>query len=174
MLNQHNTLICLALMAISHNGVLYNKDQIIALNENDKLFLEKAGYVREATAEEIALANAQQNQQSAEQNPSLPTVAPEDAVTTVSASTETATEPAPAVQDVTDSQATDDVNTDEQGKKYSKLNKAQLVEELTTRAIEHDATAKNADLIDLLVTDDSNKASQPSEPAITPESKEQQ
>lgn len=43
-------------------------------------------------------------------------------------------------------------------KPYNKMTKAELVAELTKRELDHDATAKNADLIALLEADDQAKA----------------
>ncbi|MDO4450817.1 MAG: hypothetical protein Q4B79_07675 [Moraxella sp.] len=53
---------CLVLAQIRHNGKNYQVGDVVCLSANDKLFLEKAKYVRAATPDEIAQYEQKQEQ----------------------------------------------------------------------------------------------------------------
>lgn len=153
------TVACIALSAIRHDGKDYQQGELIALNSNDKLFLEKAGYVRTATDNEIAQANAQADLAKAENTATpmveeLPTNKPQLVDQTVThpeqpteQPVEQATEPATLEAQPVDLPVATAVD-------YSKLKKAELNAELDKRGIAHDSDLTNAQLAALLVAND--------------------
>lgn len=152
------TVACIALSAIRHDGKDYHQGELITLNSNDKLFLEKAGYVRTATDNEIAQAKAQQadlaENMVAPVAENLPTDKPQLADQTVThpeQPTEQSFTPATLEAQPVDLPVATVVD-------YSKLTKAELNAELDKRGITHDAAAKNADLEALLTADDMAKS----------------
>lgn len=152
------TVACIALSAIRHDGKDYHQGELITLNSNDKLFLEKAGYVRTATDNEIAQAKAQQSDLAenmvAPVAENLPTDKPQLADQTVThpeQPTEQSFTPATLEAQPVDLPVATVVD-------YSKLTKAELNAELDKRGITHDAAAKNADLEALLTADDMAKS----------------
>lgn len=152
------TVVCIALSAIRHDGKDYRQGELITLNSNDKLFLEKAGYVRTATDNEIAQAKAQQSDLAenmvAPVAENLPTDKPQLADQTVThpeQPTEQSFTPATLEAQPVDLPVATVVD-------YSKLTKAELNAELDKRGITHDAAAKNADLEALLTADDMAKS----------------
>lgn len=151
------TVACIALSAIRHDGKDYHQGELITLNSNDKLFLEKAGYVRTATDNEIAQAKAQQSDLAenmvAPVAENLPTDKPQLADQTVThpeQPTEQSFTPATLEAQPVDLPVATVVD-------YSKLTKAELNAELDKRGITHDAAAKNADLEALLTANDMAK-----------------
>ena len=152
------TVACIALSSIRHDGKDYHQGELITLNSNDKLFLEKAGYVRTATDNEIAQAKAQQadlaENMVAPVAENLPTDKPQLADQTVThpeQPTEQSFTPATLEAQPVDLPVATVVD-------YSKLTKAELNAELDKRGITHDAAAKNADLEALLTADDMAKS----------------
>ena len=153
------TIACIALSAIRHDGKDYKEGDLVTLNSNAKLFLEKAGYVRTATDNEIAQANAQADLAKAENTvapvaENLPTDKPQLADQTVThpeQPTEQSFTPATLEAQPVDLPVATVVD-------YSKLTKAELNAELDKRGITHDAAAKNADLEALLTADDMAKS----------------
>lgn len=152
------TVACIALSAIRHDGKDYHQGELITLNSNDKLFLEKAGYVRTATDNEIDQAKAQQSDLAenmvAPVAENLPTDKPQLADQTVThpeQPTEQSFTPATLEAQPVDLPVATVVD-------YSKLTKAELNAELDKRGITHDAAAKNADLEALLTADDMAKS----------------
>lgn len=138
---------CLVLAQIRHNGTPYAVGDMVCLSENDKLFLEKAGYVRVATPDEVAefeqkQADANQSGADTPPNANLNSHLDEQAEPP-------ATEPVPPSDPVPTPKAD-----------YDKLTKSDLLSELTTRGIAHNPKAKNDELVALLVADDA-KASEP-------------
>lgn len=156
------TVACIALSAIRHDGKDYHQGELITLNSNDKLFLEKAGYVRTATDNEIAQAKAQQadlaENMVAPVAENLPTDKPQLADQTVTHPEQPTEQPAeqspkPATLEAEPVDLPVATVVD-----YSKLTKAELNAELDKRGITHDAAAKNADLEALLTADDMAKS----------------
>ena len=152
------TVACIALSAIRHDGKDYHQGELITLNSNNKLFLEKAGYVRTATDNEIAQAKAQQadlaENMVAPVAENLPTDKPQLADQTVThpeQPTEQSFTPATLEAQPVDLPVAKPMD-------YSKLTKAELNAELDKRGITHDAAAKNADLEALLTADDMAKS----------------
>lgn len=151
------TVACIALSAIRHDGKDYHQGELITLNSNNKLFLEKAGYVRTATDNEIAQAKAQQadlaENMVAPVAENLPTDKPQLADQTVThpeQPTEQSFTPATLEAQPVDLPVAKPMD-------YSKLTKAELNAELDKRGIAHDAAAKNADLEALLTANDMAK-----------------
>lgn len=153
------TVACIALSAIRHDGKDYQQGELIALNSNDKLFLEKAGYVRTATDNEIAQANAQADLAKAENTATsmveeLPTNKPQLADQTVTHPEQPTEQPVeqPTEPATLEAQPVDlPVAT---AADYSKLKKAELNAELDKRGIAHDSDLTNAQLAALLVAND--------------------
>lgn len=145
---------CLVLAQIRHNGKNYQVGDVVCLSANDKLFLEKAKYVRTATPDEVA--EFEQKQAGADNPPNAnlnshlqadpPTTSPMPPADLV-----VAPDPVPVAEE----QSTPDPKVD-----YDKLTKSELVAELTARGIAHNPKAKNDELVALLVADDA-KASEP-------------
>lgn len=144
---------CLVLAQIRHNGKNYQVGDVVCLSANDKLFLEKAKYVRVATPDEVSEfeqkqagadnpPNANSNSHLDEQAdpPTTNPMPPADLVV------------APDSVPVVEEQSTPTPKAD-----YDKLTKSDLLSELTARGINHNPKAKNDELVALLVADD-NKA----------------
>lgn len=168
MLNK-SMIACVLLAQIRHNGTPYAISDVVCLSENDKLFLEKAGYVRVATADEVAEFEQKQtdaNQSGADNPPNANSNSHLDNRESVGNDSK----PNPPVNEPTQSQAepqpsegtppADPVSMPDPVLPvlaYDKLTKAELVSQLTTRGIAHNPKAKNDELVALLVADD-NKA----------------
>lgn len=143
MLNK-NTIACMVLIQIRHNGKNYQVGDVVYLSENDKLFLEKAKYVRTATPIEVSQFEQKQddeNQAGADNPPKANLNSPLNESQTNSDS---------------DTPIADTVfgNKSVLVQDYGKLTKAQLVNELIKRQIPHNPKAKNDELEALLVADD--------------------
>lgn len=157
------TVACIALSAIRHDGKDYKEGDLVTLNSNAKLFLEKAGYVRTATDNEIAQANAQADLAKAENTVApvaedLPTDKPQLADQTVTHPEQPTEQPAeqspePATLEAEPVELPVATPVD-----YSKLKKAELNAELDKRGIAHDGDLTNAQLAALLVANDNTKA----------------
>lgn len=161
---------CLVLAQIRHNGKNYQVGDVVCLSANDKLFLEKAKYVRVATPDEItqyeqkqeqtcqvgavgANANSNSHLDNGESvgNDSEPTLpVSEPAQTEPVANEPQPSEAVPPAEPVS-------VPEPVPALAYDKLTKAELIAQLTTRGIAHNPKAKNDELVALLVADD-NKA----------------
>lgn len=160
------TVACIALSAIRHDGKDYNQGELITLNNNDKLFLEKAGYVRTATDNEIAQANAHQADLAKAKNTlapvaeELPTDKPQLADQTVThpeqpteQPVEQPTEPATLEAQPVELPVAPTVD-------YNKLKKAELNAELDKRGITRESDLTNTQLVALLVADDKAKTTE--------------
>lgn len=157
------TVACIALSAIRHDGKDYKEGDLVTLNSNAKLFLEKAGYVRTATDNEIAQANAQADLAKAENTVApvaedLPTDKPQLADQTVTHPEQPTEQPAEQSPKPATLEAEPVDLPVAKPMDYSKLTKAELNAELDKRGITHDAAAKNADLEALLTADDMAKS----------------
>lgn len=157
---------CLVLAQIRHNGKNYQVGDVVCLSENDKLFLEKAKYVRVATPDEVAEFEQKQadaNQSGADTPPNANLNSHLDNGEGINNDSE----PIPPVNEPTQiepqpSEGTppaDPVSVPEPvpALAYGKLTKAELIGQLTARGIAHNPKAKNDELVALLVADD-NKA----------------
>ena len=157
------TIACIALSAIRHDGKDYHQGELITLNSNNKLFLEKAGYVRTATDNEIAQAKAQQADLAKAENTvapvaeDLPTDKPQLADQTVTHPEQPTEQPAEQSPKPATLEAEPVDLPVAKPMDYSKLTKAELNAELDKRGIAHDAAAKNADLEALLTANDMAK-----------------
>lgn len=161
---------CLVLAQIRHNGKNYQVGDVVCLSANDKLFLEKAKYVRTATPDEIAQYEQKQNQTcqvgavgtNANSNSHLDNgeSVGNDSEPTLPVSEPTQTEPVSNTPQPSEAvPLAEPVSVPEPvpALAYDKLTKAELIAQLTTRGIAHNPKAKNDELVALLVADD-NKA----------------
>ncbi len=159
-MNNLAVFMCLALIPIRHNGKNYPKGAVIEMPTADSFFLKKAGYVRQATPDEIAAY-----QQAAQTQPSNPPLNPPNA---------NSNSHLPPTHQVGDdnlddnsddkselnsplTQTTPDKTAEVTVADYGKLTKAELIAELSKRQIEHNPKAKNDELEALLVADDHAK-----------------
>ncbi len=158
---------CLVLAQIRHNGKNYQVGDVVCLSANDKLFLEKAKYVRVATPDEIAQYEQKQGQ--ACQVGAVGTNANSNSHLDNGESFGNNSEPSPVVNEppqaepiANEPQPSEDTPPAEPvpALAYDKLTKSELVAELTARGIAHNPKTKNDELIALLVADDA-KASKP-------------
>lgn len=146
-----------ALENINHSGTTYQAGDTIQLTEHDALFLLKAKIVRESSdtdtvppAEDSSDAAAVVKQQADE-------IARLQAENEQLRATQADTPPVNPETTNTDAANTESENAEPETPDYSSLKKAELSAELTKRGIEHDATAKNAELEALLVANDAAK-----------------
>lgn len=149
---------CLVLAQIRHNGKNYQVGDVVCLSANDKLFLEKAKYVRVATPDEIAQYEQKQNQTcqvgamgaNANSNSHLDNGAGmgDDSEPSPPVSEPAQTEP-PAEPVANEPQPSEAVPPAEPvsvpepvpALVYDKLTKAELIAQLTTRGIAHNPNA---------------------------------
>lgn len=161
---------CLVLAQIRHNGKNYQVGDVVCLSANDKLFLEKAKYVRVATPDEIA--QYEQKQEQTCQVDAVGANANSNSHLDNGKSVGNDSEPSPPVNEEVQ---TEPVANEPQPSEavppaepvsvpepvpalaYDKLTKAELIAQLTARGINHNPKAKNDELVALLVADD-NKA----------------
>ncbi|MDO5650548.1 MAG: hypothetical protein Q4G13_00215 [Moraxella sp.] len=170
MLNK-SMIACVTLAQIRHNGTPYAISDVVCLSENDKLFLEKAGYVRVATPDEVAEFEQKQtnNNQVGENNPPNANLnshldngasVGDDSEPTPPVSEPAQTEPSqaePVANEPQSSEGTppaEPVSEPVPALAYDKLTKAELVAQLTARGITHNPKAKNDELVALLVAFD--------------------
>lgn len=160
---------CLVLAQIRHNGKNYQVGDVVCLSANDKLFLEKAKYVRVATPDEVAEFEQKQagadNPPNANLNSHLDNgeSVGNDSEPTLPVSEPTQTEPIanePQPSEAVPPAEPVSVPEPVPALAYDKLTKAELIAQLTTRGINHNPKAKNDELVALLVADDA-KASEP-------------
>lgn len=159
---------CLVLAQIRHNGKNYQVGDVVCLSANDKLFLEKAKYVRVATPDEVA--EFEQKQAGADNPPNANLNSHLDNRESVGNDSE----PSPPVNEEvqTEPTQTEPIANEPQSSEavppaepvsvpepvpalaYDKLTKAELIAQLTARGINHNPKAKNDELVALLVADD--------------------
>lgn len=157
MMNKLTLIACICLAQIRHNGKPYGVGDMVELSEHDKFFLQKSGFVKVATTDEIAKFASQTNANSnshldkadeADENGDDKSElnSPLSAPPSDSNTPPTPSKPLPVpASSVTPS------------REYGKLTKAELITQLSARGITHSPKAKNDELVALLVADD-NKA----------------
>ena len=149
--------IVVAMMAISHNRVDYPAGAVFEAPEKDSVFLEMAKYVREPTADELKAYEARQTLATV-------TATEPDDINHVGLQPQPPSDSEPNTSGglqghvIIDELNANDPELVAAANPYDGWLKKDLSAELTTRAIEHDATARNDDLEALLIADDAKQA----------------
>ena len=153
---------CLTLMPVRHNGKAYGVGELVQLSHNDKFYLQKAGYLKEATPDEIAnyerkMMQAQEVTPNANSNSHLDKQVNDSTDTKSDKNSLLDGDVKPVNDELTDELAKPNHETNQANQQkvdYDKLTKAELIAELTTRGITHNPKAKNSELVGLLLADD--------------------